>query len=216
MTVILDAWKTAACPSVRAVTIGHEPDMLARLQAVIGPSLYLWPISSDKELDGPPAGLVVFLSSASVPWPRVREVVARALPVLIVARQATDEDEQRAFEAGAIGYVGLDAAPSVLTRAIEGALRGQPVFRRRSLGRWLWGDLVGRRRVERLARLTRRQRQVASLLTTGAADKEIAATLGIRVATVQKHVSNLLKLIGATNRAAAVWLILGGELTDRF
>lgn len=71
----------------------------------------------------------------------------------------------------------------------------------------------GVRRPTRLAnmpKLTNRQRQVASLLTTGAGDKEIAVRLGIGAATVEKHVSKLLRAVGASNRAAAVWLFLGG------
>jgi DNA-binding CsgD family transcriptional regulator len=204
-------------PSMRAVTIGDEPEMFARLRAMIGTSVDLTNVASEEDLDDRATGLTLFLSSADVPWSRVRRFATRGTQVLLIVTQVTEEDEQRALESEAIGYLGLDVAPSALIRAIQGAFEGQPVFRRRALGRWLLRDLVRRRRVERLGRLTQRQQQIASLLTTGAADKEIAATLGIAVATVQKHVSSLLRVIGATNRAAAVWLILGGaEIADRF
>ena len=132
------------------------------------------------------------------------------VPVLVVAARWDDEDELRALESGATGYLSLDLAAGVLTRAINAALRGEVVFRRRALGRWLRPPVPSRRPSDQLPHLTRRQQQVASLLTTGAADKEIAAQLGIAVGTVQKHVSKLLRTVGATNRAAAVWLILGG------
>lgn len=217
-TTMSDARK-AVLPrsSIRAATVGDEPEMLSRLRAVIGSSVDLTNVASEHDLDDRATGLALFLSSADVPWSRVRRIATRGTPVLLVVTQVTDEDEQRALESGAIGYLGLGVAPSALIRAIQGAFEGEPVFRRRTLGRWLLRDLVRRRRVERLARLTRRQQQIASLLTTGAADKEIAAKLGIAVTTVQKHVSSLLRAIGATNRAAAVWLILGGaDITDRF
>ena len=52
--------------------------------------------------------------------------------------------------------------------------------------------------------LTPRQRQVISLIARGAADKEIAESLGITTATAQKHVTNLLRRLKVPNRAAAV------------
>jgi DNA-binding NarL/FixJ family response regulator len=45
------------------------------------------------------------------------------------------------------------------------------------------------------------------LIAKGAADKEIANALGITTATAQKHVTNLLKRLNVSNRAAAAALI---------
>ena len=42
------------------------------------------------------------------------------------------------------------------------------------------------------------------LIARGAADKEIARSLGITTATAQKHVTNLLRRLNVPNRAAAV------------
>jgi two-component system nitrate/nitrite response regulator NarL len=115
-----------------------------------------------------------------------------------------------ALESGAIGYLAMDLPPLVLARSIRAALKGEVVFRRRTLGHWLRPSFPGAHQKARLPELTKRQQEVASLLATGAADKEIAVRLGIAVATVQKHVSKLLRAVGATNRAAAVFLVLGG------
>ncbi|TMB58875.1 MAG: helix-turn-helix transcriptional regulator [Chloroflexi bacterium] len=52
--------------------------------------------------------------------------------------------------------------------------------------------------------LTPRQRQVITLIARGAADKQIAESLGITTATAQKHVTNLLRRLNVPNRAAAV------------
>jgi DNA-binding NarL/FixJ family response regulator len=52
--------------------------------------------------------------------------------------------------------------------------------------------------------LTPRQSQIVELIATGATDKEIAAQIGVRTATAQKHVARLLKRLGVRNRAAAV------------
>jgi len=52
--------------------------------------------------------------------------------------------------------------------------------------------------------LTRREREVLRLLATGASNQEIAQTLVISMATVKKHVSNLLSKLGAASRTQAV------------
>jgi DNA-binding NarL/FixJ family response regulator len=202
--------------SIRVITVGDEPEILARLRSLMGPDVELTPALSRDDRHARVADLVVVASAVEVPWRRVRTVATSEtdLPVLVVAARWSDEDEQRALESGAIGYLALDLAPVALARAIRAALNGEIVFRRRALGRLLKPALK-HRRTSRLGSLTLRQQQVASLLTTGAADKEIAAQLGIGVATVQKHVSKVLRTLGATNRAAAVWVILGGAEISR-
>jgi DNA-binding NarL/FixJ family response regulator len=176
---------------------------------VIGSEAELIPALSGDDLDVYRADVVLVMPSPDVPWPTVRRVADAEVgrPVVVVAARWSDDDEQRALGSGATGYLALDLAPP---RAVHAALRGEIVFRRRALGRWLSPSFQKPGRSGSLPKLTNRQQQVATLLTTGAADKEIAAQLGISVATVQKHVSKLLRAVGASNRAAAVWRILGG------
>ena len=52
--------------------------------------------------------------------------------------------------------------------------------------------------------LTRREREVLRLLATGASNQEIAQSLVISMATVKKHVSNLLSKLGAASRTQAI------------
>jgi LuxR family transcriptional regulator, maltose regulon positive regulatory protein len=52
--------------------------------------------------------------------------------------------------------------------------------------------------------LTRREQEVLRLLADGASNQDIAQTLVISLATVKKHVSNLIGKLGATSRAQAV------------
>jgi DNA-binding CsgD family transcriptional regulator len=52
--------------------------------------------------------------------------------------------------------------------------------------------------------LTRREQQILRLIESGLSNKEIAARLGIEVATVKNHVHHLLEKLGARSRAEAV------------
>lgn len=199
-------------PRSRRNTMSRDDrEIVERLRAALGSEAALRIVSSRDAFAQRP-DLLVIASSSAVPWNRVRTATTaeRGLPVLVVANRWSDDDEQNALDSGAIGYLGLDQSPAVVARSMRGAIRGQVVFRRQTLGRSLRPGFLGSDRMTRLAHLTKRQQEVASLLATGAADKEIAARLGIAVATVQKHVSRLLRTVGASNRAAAVWLVLAG------
>jgi DNA-binding NarL/FixJ family response regulator len=63
----------------------------------------------------------------------------------------------------------------------------------------------GRRGV--LARLTKREREVAACLAAGLSNAEIAQALVITVGTVEDHVHNILAKTGLRSRAAvaAAW-----------
>lgn len=52
--------------------------------------------------------------------------------------------------------------------------------------------------------LTPREREVLRLIAHGAANKQVATTLGVTEATVERHVTNLYRKLGAGGRADAV------------
>jgi DNA-binding NarL/FixJ family response regulator len=55
-----------------------------------------------------------------------------------------------------------------------------------------------------LDQLTRREREVAAVVTEGATNKEIAQRLGISVLTVKDHVHHILAKTGLSSRAALI------------
>lgn len=57
--------------------------------------------------------------------------------------------------------------------------------------------------------LTRRERQVAALLATGLANKEIGRRLFISLATVKDHVHNILEKTGLPRRTAVAAALAG-------
>jgi DNA-binding NarL/FixJ family response regulator len=167
----------------------------------------LWRITSRTkmpELTG--IGLAVVASYDRPDWSLVSRLVDQ-VPTVIVTSAPDDDDAGRAVAMGASGYVSAALAPDAMRRAMLGALRGEPAYSRRLLAERLRLVTKPQFSGSTLA-LTPRQREVVTLIARGAADKEIARTLGITTATAQKHVTNLLKRLNVPNRAAAAAVLV--------
>ena len=160
---------------------------------------------------GLPSTIVVLyvVEGGDPPWDDIA-ACARQWPTVVVTEQAKAADATNALRIGAFGYVDTSMPQDGLRRTLLGALRGEPAYRREVMGTWLRAVPTGTppARATRSDRLTARQREIVGLIAGGATDKEIGAELGIRTATAQKHVANLLRRLGVRNRAAAVGLLL--------
>jgi len=140
-------------------------------------------------------------------WSAIWEI-ARRFPTIVAAHPTSAQDALRALQAGAFGYIDRELEPVAMRRGLLGALRGESIYSREVVGAWLRdGQGAARSNAEGAGRLTPRQRDIVSLIARGATDKEIGSALGIRTATAQKHVANLLRRLGVPNRAAAVGLL---------
>lgn len=62
--------------------------------------------------------------------------------------------------------------------------------------------------------LTRREREVLGLMARGASNREIGETLYVAIGTVKGHVRNILRKLGAVNRAEAVSWYLQQQFAD--
>lgn len=85
-------------------------------------------------------------------------------------------------QAGAIGYVLKDAASSELLAALDAIARHQKPITLLDSARVPRSETPGAER-----RLTAREREVLQLIAEGQSSKEIAATLGIALPTVETH-----------------------------
>ena len=61
----------------------------------------------------------------------------------------------------------------------------------------------------RLATLTPREAEIAALIAAGLANKQVAARLGLTLATVKSHVHHILAKTGLPNRAAVAVAVAG-------
>jgi two-component system, NarL family, nitrate/nitrite response regulator NarL len=125
---------------------------------------------------------------------------------LVALGISENEDELVACSiAGASGYVSHDSGPDELVAAIESTARGELLCSPRVAAR-LFRQLGAARSAiasDAAARLTRREREVSTLLARGLSNKEIAAQLHISLTTVKNHVHTVLEKLKVSRRGEA-------------
>jgi DNA-binding NarL/FixJ family response regulator len=119
-----------------------------------------------------------------------------SVPVLILTAYGTDDEVQRALDAGAKGYLLKGAPLGDIEHAIAALARGESYVDPRIAAR-----LLSRRKSQSL---TAREREVLALLAAGKTNKEIAGRLRITERTAKFHVTSIFNKLGAENRAQAV------------
>lgn len=149
---------------------------------------------------------VVVVDTASVSVPDGLRALGAALPgAKIVAVGVPDDDESVVglLEAGASGYVTADQPLSDLVAAVEAAAHGElqcPPRLSAALARRMATLAAGGTRETNGVDLTRRQREIATLIADGLSNKQIARRLSIEHATVKNHVHSILVKLGVTRR----------------
>jgi DNA-binding NarL/FixJ family response regulator len=138
------------------------------------------------------------------------QLICDHFPQVKVLVLTTFDDEQyieKVMEFGAIGYLLKDTPSEELADAIRSAYKGytqlgpglfKKVFSQRSASK----NSASSRNLE-LADLTPREREVLSLIATGASNREIAEILYITQKTVKNHVSNILNRLNLRDRTQA-------------
>lgn len=125
-----------------------------------------------------------------------------ASSILILSIHDHSEYVRRSIEAGTQGYLRKDSSPRELRNAIRAVHEGGTVFSA-SAARHL-GDAVRRGGVEPVEKgdtLTPRERDVLIEIARGYTNKEIAATLGVSVRTVESHRESLLRKLDVRGTA---------------
>ena len=136
-----------------------------------------------------------------------KALLARYPGTKIVAWTVSDssDDLLRMMKAGCSGYVLKDAGPAELRRALLAALRSESPVPRRMIP-----DVLRRVAVSTAlstnakVSLTSREMQVLRGVAKGHTTKRLAQDLGIKVPSVETHLSNIFKKLGAGNRGEAV------------
>jgi DNA-binding NarL/FixJ family response regulator/signal transduction histidine kinase len=125
---------------------------------------------------------------------RSRGIAAR---VIVVTSFTQDEMIFQAIRLGARGYLLKDTSAAELQRAVETVANGGTLITPVAAARLA-------ERVQRVDRLTEREREVLILLAEGLRNKEIATRLGTSEKTVQFHIANLFGKLDVGTRTEAV------------
>lgn len=125
------------------------------------------------------------------------------LGVLVLTTFLDEKLVLQAVRAGARGYVVKDVDTSGLIRAIRDVSRGGSAFDARSAAAMVRG--LNAPPVEETRQLTDREREVLGLLARGLSNRDIGEKLFISETTAKFHVGNILRKLGVSRRAEAVY-----------
>ena len=134
---------------------------------------------------------------------------SRAIPLVAIGIADSDTEVIACAERGFAGYVTRDGCVDELIATILGAAKGELTCSPRVAGNLMrrLGALAAEiHPATSVARLTRREREVAALMREDLSNKEIAMRLRIEVATVKNHVHSVLDKLRVHRRSDAARL----------
>lgn len=126
------------------------------------------------------------------------------ISVLVLTTVIDDQLVMQAVRNGARGYVVKEVDTSELVRAIRAVARGGSAFDARSAAAMVRGINAPTPDVSRV--LTEREREVLALLARGQSNRTIGRALFISETTAKFHVGNIMRKLGVTRRAEAVYV----------
>lgn len=136
---------------------------------------------------------------------RDAEITAR---IVLFTVSDNQEDVVAALQAGADGYLLKDMEPDDLIKKIRLAANGQMVLSEH-LTELLAIAIQSKARKEQkvdISSMTKREKQILKLVSSGLTNKHIARKLDITEGTVKVHIKHLFKKLGLKSRVeAAIW-----------
>lgn len=133
-----------------------------------------------------------------------------ALKIVAWTVSESSDDLLRMMRVGCAGYLLKDVGPSELERALLAAIRSESPVPRRMIPDVLRraADSAPQAPPRDKVALTRRELEVLRGIAKGHTTKRLARDLGLKSPSVETHLRNLFKKLGATNRGEAVSLSL--------
>ena len=128
------------------------------------------------------------------------------LPIIVLTGHGNVPTSVRALKAGAVDFLQKPAPPKLLLERIRAALDSDRKARAVTTERTVV--------MERLARLTPREREVMELLIAGNTSKEIAVAMKVSVRTVEGHRRMVLSKMDVSSAAQLVRTVLGARGAD--
>lgn len=144
------------------------------------------------------------------------QVIKREIPTTRIIALTIYEDEEvvEMVRAGVSAYVLKDVAGSELIDTIHRVMDGEIVIHPRVANR-LVRELTRNEKKEDEVRLTKREKDVLTLLVKGNTNKDMADTLFISEKTVKNHLTSIFRKLGVKDRTqAAVYALRNDIVVD--
>jgi two-component system, NarL family, nitrate/nitrite response regulator NarL len=141
------------------------------------------------------------------------QALAAAMPSLRIVAVGIPDDEAvelEFLEAGVAGYVTAEQPLADLVEAVDAAANGELNCSPRlsaALAERVAAFKAVAPRGNGSRKLTRRQREIAALISEGLSNKQIAHRLSIEQATVKNHIHNIFAALGLSHRDEVAALI---------
>ncbi|MDH6676162.1 DNA-binding NarL/FixJ family response regulator [Rhodococcus sp. LBL1] len=137
--------------------------------------------------------------------------------ILVLTTFDLDRHVYSALAAGADGFLLKDTRPAEILRAVhivaEGGSMLHPGAARALVDRFhRQTSDAARTAVERIERLTPREKQVLERVGAGDSNADIARALSMRESTVKAHVSRILAALEVSNRVQAALVVRDAQL----
>jgi DNA-binding NarL/FixJ family response regulator len=162
---------------------------------------------------------VVVIDPAESGAPVLRGLLA--LPkrpgIVVLATTCTREKVVTAIEAGAHAYVSREAEPEELLTAINSVASRRFYMCARVTHEFLEAvacEAAVTTGVARGRHVSRREREILTLIGRGNTDRQIAALLGLSVKTVHTHRKNIMQKLGVHNASSLVRRAMEMDLID--
>jgi NarL family two-component system response regulator LiaR len=185
-----------------AEVIGHQPDMCVVGQAGTGEKT----VALAKELQ--PDVIVMDIAMPRLDGLAATQQIAAECPASRILVLSAHEDEEHVIPllaAGASGYLPKTIGLDDLLDAIRATNRGESVLAA-SVTSVVVRHLAGKTPAMPDDKLTRREMEVLRLLSEGLTNYQVARHLGLRVRTVEAHLTHIYSKLGVGSRTEAVLL----------
>jgi len=131
------------------------------------------------------------------------------IPVLVVSLAINEEQMIRLIRSGVRGLLTVDSELPLLYRAIKALIAGELWCPRNLFNIVLQSYQGGNgdeniRPLKQGSLLSKRERQVLTIMSQGKTNQEIADQLGISYSTIVNHSNNIYRKLEVSNRTAAV------------
>jgi two-component system, NarL family, response regulator LiaR len=118
---------------------------------------------------------------------------------------------RKSLKAGAVSFVLKNVSGAKLVKIIKDAYKGKSVLSPYAT-KILLTEL--REKTDEKIKLTKREKEILTLIVEGLSNKEIAKRLFLSNSTIQFHVSNILSKLGVSKRTEAAYLALKQKLVE--